>query len=113
MFVKSSKSRIIKPVLVLVIIAVIIIAAVFSLRAYGIDMELKGLESAEHGLTRASLQCYALEGRYAPSYQYLCDNYGVAIDDSKYTVIYTYKGVNMMPDMKVFMKSEQTPLIED
>lgn len=36
----------------------------------------KGEESLRRAVTRASVQCYAIEGRYPPSVEYLEENYG-------------------------------------
>ena len=40
------------------------------------------------GITRACVQCYAIEGRYPPSVQYLQEHYGVQIDEDRYYVFY-------------------------
>lgn len=52
-------------------------------------------------LRRASVSCYAVEGRYPPSLQYLVDNYGVLINDDKYIVRYSAFGENIMPTIRV------------
>lgn len=53
---------------------------------------------------RSAVQCYAIEGRF-PSTQagvaYLEENYGLAIDHSRYRVYYESIGDNLIPQVKV------------
>jgi len=50
-----------------------------------------GLRVAGEALERSVMQCYALEGAYPPSLQYLIDNYGLIVDQNKY--VYQYEPV--------------------
>lgn len=101
MFVRSSKGKIAGYIAWPVVIAVLIIAAVFGLRAYGRDMAVRELDAARQSVERASVQCYALEGRYAPSLQYLEDNYGLSVDKDRYDVIYVFQQANLPPEIYV------------
>ena len=47
------------------------------------------------------MQCYAIEGRYPPSVDYLEENYGILIDRDKYDVFYSGFASNFMPDITV------------
>ena len=40
-------------------------------------MEKEGAETLRSAIARASVQCYAIEGRYPPSVAYLEENYGI------------------------------------
>ena len=51
-------------------------------------MDREGAETLRSAIARASVQCYAIEGRYPPSVQYLEENYGIKIDRSRYYVFY-------------------------
>ena len=42
--------------------------------------EEEGARNLVQAVRRASVQCYAIEGRYPPSVEYLEENYGIAID---------------------------------
>ena len=55
-------------------------------------------------LLRAAVTCYAIEGRYPPTLAYLCDNYGVHIDQSRFIVTYDVLGGNVMPTVAVLKK---------
>ena len=52
-------------------------------------------------IARASVQCYAIEGRYPPSVEYLEENYGVMSNRKKYHVFYDGFASNVMPDITV------------
>jgi hypothetical protein len=93
-----------------------------ALRAYGLAVGLfavitaillRGLSSTEaasreeqmemlkNGIRRAIVSCYAVEGSYPESVDYIVENYGVVIDASKFRVFYTIFGSNIMPDFDV------------
>ena len=59
------------------------------------------MQMAEDSVRRAVVSCYAIEGRYPESYQYLKDNYGISIDDSKYIVHYEIFASNIMPEITI------------
>lgn len=63
--------------------------------------DAEGAETLRNGIRRASVQCYAIEGRYPPSVQYLADNYGIQIDEERYSVFYDGFASNVMPDITV------------
>ena len=62
----------------------------------------QSLASAERSLRRAAVECYAIEGFYPTSPDYLYSRYGVSIDTSRYIVHYQYVASNLMPDVSVF-----------
>ncbi len=53
-----------------------------------------------HGIT----QCYAIEGRYPESLEYLKKEYGVQYDTEHFFVDYQVLGENIMPDVTVVEK---------
>lgn len=65
---------------------------------------IEGAETLERALVRSSVQCYAIEGRYPPSVQYLEDHYGIQIDSDKYVVFYEGFASNLMPDITVAVR---------
>lgn len=64
----------------------------------------EALRIAKESILRGAIRCYALEGVYPPSYDYLKENYGIQIDEEKYTVFYDIFASNMMPDVTVIEK---------
>lgn len=63
--------------------------------------EERGADTLKNAIRRASVQCYAIEGRYPPSVDYLEENYGVIIDRERYDVFYEGFASNIMPDITV------------
>lgn len=61
-------------------------------------------DTLKAGIARAAVQCYAIEGRYPPSVDYLIENYGVQINYDRYQVFYSGFASNIMPDITVVEK---------
>lgn len=66
----------------------------------------EGAETLRKGIARAAVQCYAIEGRYPPSVEYLEENYGIQIDRSRYHVLYEGFASNIMPNITVLRIEE-------
>ena len=56
---------------------------------------------AEESIRRAVLSCYAIEGTYPESYDYIKDNYRVRINENKYFVRYEVFASNIMPEFRI------------
>ena len=63
--------------------------------------EKKSLEEAIH---RDIVSCYALEGVYPESLEYLKEHYGLTYNEDRYIVNYEALGSNLMPDVTVMEK---------
>lgn len=59
------------------------------------------LNAMTEAVRRASVQCYAIEGRYPPSVEYLEEHYGVSIDRNRYHVFYDGWASNLMPEITI------------
>lgn len=64
----------------------------------------EGLVIVEDAVRRAAVQCYAIEGVYPGSLDYLEQNYGLHIDENTYFVHYAPLGSNLMPDITIMRK---------
>ena len=64
---------------------------------------LEEKERLEEALTRAAVSCYAIEGAYPPSLEYLTKNYDVIINEKHFTVKYELYASNLMPDITVLV----------
>lgn len=64
----------------------------------------EGREQLETALRRAAVACYANEGIYPPTLDYLTEHYGIQIDRSRYAVFYEIFAENLMPDITVLVK---------
>lgn len=61
----------------------------------------KQQESLETALSRSIAQCYAVEGMYPPSLNYLQEHYGLSYDKNKFLIDYQSIGANLMPEVVV------------
>lgn len=68
------------------------------------SVESSGRKNAEEAVRRAAVTCYALEGSYPESYEYLKKYYGVRVSESRYAVHYNIFASNLMPDITVTEK---------
>lgn len=62
------------------------------------------MESLKQAIQRSAVHCYAVEGAYPESLDYLKEHYGITYDPEKYIVDYEIIGSNLMPDVKVFAR---------
>ncbi len=67
-----------------------------------------GRQQLEQALRRTALACYAAEGAYPPSVEYLERHYGLQYDRSDYTIHYMVSASNLMPDITVLVNSHET-----
>ena len=75
--------------------------SLFCMNAMQRRSEEESLMSLRDAIRRASVQCYAIEGRYPPSVEYLEENYGIQVDRERYSVFYSGFASNVMPDITV------------
>ena len=61
----------------------------------------EGLRIAENSIMRSVINCYASEGKYPSSFEYLKEHYGISIDEDKYIIHYEVFAENFMPDITV------------
>lgn len=64
----------------------------------------EGRQQLETALRRAAVACYAAEGIYPPTVEYLQQHYGVQIQEDRYIVFYDVFANNLMPDITVLEK---------
>ena len=61
----------------------------------------------EKAVTKDIVHCYAVEGVYPPSLQYIEEHYGLTYDHSKYIVSYESIGSNIMPSVMIIERYQQ------
>ena len=64
----------------------------------------EGKQQLEDALRRTAVSCYALEGFYPPSVDYMKKNYALQYEEDAYTVYYEVIASNLMPDITVLEK---------
>ncbi len=76
----------------------------------GVWLLVSRVESANDGaqtqfvhdaVQNAALTCYAVEGAYPDSLEYLRSRYGLAYDESRYLVTYDAFASNLVPEIRV------------
>lgn len=90
--------------LLLGIILYLFLCSVGAMQSRTEEDRLNALTAA---IKRASVQCYAIEGRYPPSVDYLEEHYAVVIDRERYNVFYDGWASNVMPDITVLPVNPQ------
>ncbi len=83
------------------IIFLLFLFAVSKMTKMGINEQKQNLSDA---IDKAVIQCYALEGRYPESFEYLQKYYGIIYDDDLFRVDYVIYGSNMKPDVMIITK---------
>lgn len=76
--------------------------AVDSLNTGRAEEDLRQLEET---IRRGCVACYAAEGAYPTSLDYLKEYYGIQIDEGRYSVHYSAFAENLMPDITVLEKT--------
>lgn len=61
-------------------------------------------KSLEEAIRRDMVICYAMEGAYPESLEYLKEHYGLNYDETRYIINYEVMGSNLMPDVMVLEK---------
>ncbi len=97
------------PVKLALLIAVMVLA-VFCLYK-GVQKMEKGqqaesVKQLDSSIRKAVLTCYATEGVYPPTVDYLKQNYGIQIDEERFAVFYEVFGDNIMPEITIVEKQE-------
>ena len=87
----------------LVIFIIITLLFFIAVDETGRNAVMKQQESLENALSRDIVQCYAIEGRYPPSLEYMEEHYGLIYDKSVFFVDYQPIGSNLYPDVTVLM----------
>lgn len=64
----------------------------------------QGAQQLEDAIRKAAVACYAAEGVYPPTLEYLQAHYGVQIMEDRYTVYYEIFADNLMPEITVLEK---------
>ncbi len=89
--------------------SVALFAAVFLLFLWGLDgidqkTSAQRAESLRRSISRSIASCYAAEGFYPESLEYLIEHYGIHYDSDEFFVDYQVLGENIFPDVTILEK---------
>ncbi|MDD3796271.1 MAG: hypothetical protein PHE06_09950 [Lachnospiraceae bacterium] len=87
-----------------------ITAAVFGFLLFGIvqtgdEAQAREKASLQASLDQSAVTCYALEGAYPESLDYLKEHYGIHWNETRYLVTFEVVGRNLPPDITVIDKT--------
>lgn len=97
---KHSAARAV-PIIIFIILLLLFLGGISSVRD---TTSAKQLESLETALSRSIAQCYATEGSYPATLDYLVSHYGLTYDEESFLIDYTYYGNNLLPDVTVLQR---------
>ena len=63
-------------------------------------------KSLEEAIRRDMVICYAMEGAYPESLEYLTEHYGLTINRQSYLVVYEAFASNQLPEVQVLVRGE-------
>ena len=106
MGVTQKKSRPWRSVLAAVVVLAVLLWFFTAMGNLNRDSGDEGRQQLETALRRSAVACYAAEGVYPPTLEYLTEHYGVQIED-EYIVFYEIFASNLMPDITVLEKGVQ------
>lgn len=78
----------------------------FGIQSLSATNDAEQKKSLENALLKDVVHCYAVEGIYPPSLDYIVNNYGLIYDKDKYFIDYQPIGTNILPDMTVLSLSD-------
>ena len=81
--------------------ALVLLVFATALESLDSGRSAENLRQLEEALRRGCVACYAAEGVYPPDLEYLKENYGVQVDETRYTAYYSVFASNLMPDITV------------
>lgn len=94
----------------LILLAVVFVAAVllllYAAGRIGRDTGEQQTALLKDAIDNAVVGCYATEGRYPESLDYLVENYGIQIDREQFIVIYDAFADNVRPRVQVIRIGE-------
>lgn len=100
----SKLHKISLPLLGSIILFLIFIKGISSVSSTTLDKQKESLNTA---LNRSITQCYAVEGTYPPSLNYIENHYGLTYDHDLFFVDYQVYGSNMYPEVTIITKDKK------
>ena len=92
---------IVLPALICTAMLAVLIVAVYKFNNLSLEQDRQLTYAA---IRKATVQCYADEGRYPADLDYLIENYNVHIDYDNFMVSYDCAAANVSPNISVFRR---------
>ena len=98
-----------RDVIKLLIFAVALVCAVLLVNRIDTAQGTAETEIVRDAIRNAAVTCYAVEGAYPDSVEYLREHYRLAYDDSRYLVTYEAFASNRIPNIYVTERRQRLP----
>ncbi len=95
-----------RELLIAVIMLCIFAGAVILVSDVGRVQDTEQTQFVRDAVRKAALTCYAVQGAYPDSLDYLRDEYGLAYDENRYAVTYEAFASNQFPDIFVVERED-------
>ena len=83
------------------VFTVIFLSVYLGIQSLSADTDRRQRDSLEEALNRSITYCYAVEGAYPESLEYLTKHYGLIYDHDRFFVDYRVSGANLYPDVTI------------
>lgn len=104
MSIKKFKIDQINAIFTSLFLVIVLAIAIPSIINYDKKSAELNVETVQETVIKYVNQCYASEGSYPKDLYYLEENYGLILDEEKYTYVYEVFASNVMPEVKVYLK---------
>ena len=84
----------------------VVVAIIFWSSTMSSKASAEQASTLENAIRKAAISCYAIEGRYPESLQYIKDNYQVLINEDDFIINYEVFASNIMPSVEVRVRDE-------
>ena len=93
----------------LLCIVAVLAAAVLLVNRIDTAQDKAETDIVRDAVKNAALTCYAVEGAYPDSVEYLREHYHLAYDEDRYMITYDAFASNMIPDIYVTERGAKAP----
>ena len=98
-----------KDLIKLLVIVVVLVAAVMLVNRIDTAQDTAETDIVRDAVKNAALTCYAVEGAYPDSVEYLREHYHLAYNEDRYMITYDAFASNMIPDIWVTERGAGSP----
>ena len=103
--VLSLRTRLAMAAGLLAVLALLIASFALGSRQVGRDLDSASAQALRQAVLQAAVQCYAVEGSYPASLDYLEENYGLLVNHDRFIVTYEAFASNLMPQVNVLERA--------
>ena len=107
-FISNKKTSYLRNFILSCLFFLLILSAFFlGTSSFQKRVDKEGISTLQDAVTRSITRCYAEEGSYPETLNYLKEHYGLTYDESTYYVDYQPLGSNIMPDITIIQKQQK------